>query len=177
MTKAFYELVLSSQAVGEFLQYIDTGIEFTEVKQDYMNELYQYCNIHRVPDDASVSQQVKDIFHHFNQEYFQYDLFGTYEMQLLKYTKGGKYNWHSDYGVSENPYGDRKLSLSLQLSDPMEYRGGTMRIRDWYNREYDMALECGNAMVFDARVPHRVFPVDEGTRYAVVAWAHGPKLR
>jgi len=177
MTKAFYELVLSSQAVGEFLQYIDTGIEFTEVKQDYMEELYQYCNIHRIPNDAPVTQQVKDIFHYINEKYFQYDLFDTYEIQLLKYTEGGKYNWHSDYGVSENPYGDRKLSLSLQLSDPIEYRGGTMRIRDWYNREYDMAPECGNAMVFDARVPHRVFPVDEGTRYAVVAWAHGPKLR
>jgi len=40
-----------------------------------------------------------------------------------------------------------------------------------------MEMECGNAMVFDSRVPHRVFPVTEGTRYAVVAWAHGPKLR
>ena len=96
---------------------------------------------------------------------------------MLRYDKGGYYDWHSDYGVSENPEGDRKLSLSLQLSDVWEYNGGNMRIRDWNNREHDMDMECGNAMVFDSRVPHKVFPVTNGVRYAIVAWAHGPQLR
>ena len=174
---AFYELVLSSEAVGEFQQYIERDIEFEQIQQSGKGQIYQSCNIHRISEHAPVARHVIDVIKYFNKKYFKYELFGTYEIQLLRYDKGGHYDWHSDYGVSENPEGDRKLSLSLQLSDVWEYNGGNMRIRDWNNREHDMDMECGNAMVFDSRVPHKVFPVTNGTRYAIVAWAHGPQLR
>ena len=174
---AFYELVLSSSVVGEFERYIDQTPEYQKIEQEYKGRIYQSCNIHRISSEDPVARHIQWVFKYFNEKYFNYELFDTYEIQLLKYEKSGHYDWHSDYGVSENPDGDRKLSLSVQLSDRWEYTGGAMRIRDWYNREYDMGLECGNAMVFDARVPHKVLPVTNGTRHAVVAWAHGPRLR
>ena len=35
----------------------------------------------------------------------------------------------------------------------------------------------GSTIVFDSKVPHKVWPVTWGTRIALVGWANGPKLR
>ncbi len=44
------------------------------------------------------------------------------EVQYTEYhaTEGGKYDWHHDINWNENGPYDRKLSLTIQLSDPSE---------------------------------------------------------
>ena len=56
----------------------------------------------------------------------------TVEIQIVKYKIGGNYNWHCDYGLSQNPNADRKLSLSIQLSDEYEY-DGSLPTTNWFS--------------------------------------------
>jgi PKHD-type hydroxylase len=49
------------------------------------------------------------------------------KLQLTKYTKGGKYGMHMDSGVQGTPMA-RKLSIVVQLTDPLEYQGGDLEI-------------------------------------------------
>lgn len=176
-TQAFYQKILNSNIVGELVHYATTVSDFVPVNQFYNNVLYQNVNIHRVPFGHDIERHIVHTFKAFNDEYYNYDLYGTFEIQLLKYNVGGGYDWHSDYGISEHPTGDRKLSMTIQLSSHWDYNGGEVVINDWYNRITHMDKEIGNVMVFDSRVPHKVTKLTSGERYAIVAWAHGPKLR
>ena len=159
------------------LAYSSTIEEFTPVIQDYKGQNYQTVGVHRLPHRHPIERHIVHTMMSFNKEYFNYDLYGTFEIQFLKYTRGSHYDWHCDYGVSENPNGPRKLSMSIQLSSCWEYNGGDVLIRDWHNRTSYMSKEVGNVMVFDSRVPHKVEPLKNGERLAIVAWAHGPELR
>lgn len=175
--KAFYQKVLNPDIVGELQQYANQVEEFVPVEQHYNGRVYQSVNVHRIPNEHQVNRHIVRAFKSFNDKYYNYDLFGTFEIQVLRYVPGGGYDWHSDYGISENPKGDRKLSMSIQLSPMWDYSGGDVIIRDWYNRDCFMDRELGNIMVFDSRAPHKVKPLNSGERLAIVAWAHGPKLR
>ena len=96
----------------------------------------------------------------------------------MKYKPGDGFKWHCDYGLSEVDRYDRKLSFTLQLSEAWDYNGGDVEIMDWFNRKNVVTRECGAFIVF--RFPcssHRVKPLTEGERIAIVAWAHGPQLR
>ena len=77
----------------------------------------------------------------------------------------------------------RKLSLTIQLSDPEDYEGGMFEQRILRkNDEGDLnaitnSLESikprGSLLVFPGFVYHRVMPVTKGTRRSLVAWAVG----
>ncbi len=58
-----------------------------------------------------------------NQQY-RYDLQGFEMFQYASYTDGGHYDWHIDLGPGRES--TRKLSISLQLSDPADYDGGQL---------------------------------------------------
>ena len=173
MVNSHYESVLTSQVVGELQEYAISAT-YTPVVQNYMGEIYQSVEAHALPKDHRLLQYISKSFLAFNKEYFCYNIWGSYEVQFLKYTAGGEYKWHCDYGIAE--VGVRKLSMSIQLSSAWDYTGGELRIRDWHNREHYISKEIGNIVVFDSRVPHMVTPLENGERYAIVAWAHGPEL-
>lgn len=177
MINAFYEQLEDPDVVGSIIDYINNDVEFKGVVQEYKGREYQKVYVHRPASGSVAETSAINAILAVNKEYYQYDLFGTFEVQILKYLTGCKYDWHCDYGVSENIDGDRKLSLSMQLSAPWDYRGGELSIRDWHNRDTYMSSEMGNTIVFDSRVPHKVNPITVGERYSIVAWAHGPKLR
>ena len=174
MVNSHYESVLSSAIVGDLQAYAQS-VKYIPVMQEYRGEVYQSVSAHRPPKHHRIEEYIVKSFVAFNNQYFNYDLWGSFEIQFLKYTKGGKYDWHCDYGISE--VGTRKLSMSIQLSPTWDYTGGDLLIRDWHNREHDISREIGNVVVFDSRVPHKVNSIIDGERYAIVAWAHGPELR
>ena len=176
MINAFYQNVLSSEVVGSLQNYA-LSADYQPVEQLYSDSVYQSTSVHRLPHGHPVEKPIVHSMMKVNSEYYNYDLFGTFEIQFLKYSVGGKYDWHCDYGVSEHPSGPRKLSLSIQLSSCWDYSGGDVVIKDWHDRENRLEREVGTIMVFDSRVPHKVMPILEGERYSVVAWAHGPQLR
>ena len=138
---------------------------------------YRSCEIF-IPDQSSVFYHaVKNVINDVNIEYYQYDLSDKYDIQILKYRPGGHYEWHIDYGVCWHPGLDRKLSISIQLSNESQYEGGELEIRNWKGDDITAPRRLGSAIVFDSRVTHRAKPVTEGERIVLVGWASGPKLR
>ena len=107
--------------------------------------------------------------------------------QFTIYKKGQYYGWHSDSWykpyMEEGPTKGkiRKLSVTVTLSDPKEYKGGEL---EFDFRQYDpdkprKIRTCteifpkGSVVVFPSFVWHRVKPVTQGVRHSLVLWSLG----
>jgi PKHD-type hydroxylase len=89
-------------------------------------------------------------------------------VQLVRYGPGDHFQmWHSDAGVDRTEA--RRISCSIELSEPAEYAGGRLEIAPW-RMVPDRSPEQGHATLFPSRCLHRVTPVERGVRYALVAW-------
>lgn len=108
--------------------------------------------------------------------------------------KGDFYTWHTDAGPHPYPDGSiRKLSLTLQLSDPDEYEGGFFqwidpkeefdKLQDSRSINMDNAIQTlphtlkqkGSLVLFPSFMHHQVTPVTRGTRKSLVTWFLGPQ--
>ena len=127
---------------------------------------------------------------------FQWDF--SENCQFTKYEKGQYYDWHCDswdkpYFNQQNPQDPthgkiRKLSVTVSLSDPKEYKGGELEF-DFRNYDPHMRdeskhrIQCkeilpkGSIIVFPSFMWHRVKPVTAGTRYSLVVWHLGKPFR
>lgn len=110
-----------------------------------------------------------------NQERYYFDLAGFYqELQLTRYSEGNFFNWHLDFGVGE--ISARKLSVTVQLSDPDEYEGGDLQfmIND---KVVNAPRTKGTVIIFPSFIMHRVTPITKGTRQSIVGWVSGVPYR
>lgn len=116
-------------------------------------------------------RRMTDIIVSLNEQFFKFDLFGATEgFQFTKYTApGGKYGKHVDSTVG---FTVRKLSFTLQLSDPDSYKGGDLCVYVG-DKPTVMKREQGCVAVFPSYVLHEVKPVTHGTRYSLVSWITG----
>ena len=92
--------------------------------------------------------------------------------------EGGRFDWHQDYGrdAGDPAREPRKLTLSLQLSDPAAYDGCDLQAQG--SGLVDTAPRSRGALVaFPSYVLHRATPITRGQRKSLVAWALGPDLR
>jgi len=80
----------------------------------------------------------------------------------------------------------RKISVTVNLSDPVDYEGGDLwltkhpqdsRISELETFTNPNFRDKGAVVVFPSWVRHRVTPVTRGTRYSAVAWFNGPPIR
>jgi PKHD-type hydroxylase len=146
-----------------------------------VSPVHRVSTISWVPRESvflSLYDAIATAIFNINQAYFAYDLTVLEPMQFTTYVEEvqGFYDWHMDTGL--NPAADtaRKLSLTLQLSDPAAYEGGDLEI--WADRGPVTAMKGqGLAVVFPAPTLHRVRPVMRGRRHSLVAWALGPRFR
>ena len=97
------------------------------------------------------------------------------QVQFTKYQKDEFYTWHRDSNIESDV--QRKLSVTVQLSDYSDYEGGELILIDYFNRQCEIPKSKGAAVIFDARCPHKAFPVTKGERLVLVGWANGPKLK
>ena len=113
--------------------------------------------------------------------------------QFTKYKLNQYYDWHNDpwhkpyerKDTNDPDHGKiRKLSMTCQLTDGSEYRGGElefdfrnydphMRDESKHIRQVPEILPKGSIVVFPSHVWHRVKPVTSGTRYSLVVWHLG----
>ena len=140
-------------------------------------DVYRTCEIHYPNKNSILNQIGKKIFLDVNEKYYEYDLKDIFEFQLIKYFVGGNYNWDCDYGEAPVRGSVRKLSMSVHLTDPKEYEGGELNLINYSNYPIMVNNNLGSTIVFDSRIPHKVWPITWGTRIALVGWANGPKLR
>jgi len=143
-------------------------------------------------DDRWIYREIHPYVHQANADAgwnFEWDR--SESCQFTKYKKGQYYDWHCDswdqpYYKPENPQDPsngkiRKLSVTVTLSDPKEYKGGELEF-DFRNvdpnkkRNVKKCIEIlpkGSLVVFPSFVWHRVCPVKSGERNSLVIWNLG----
>ena len=86
----------------------------------------------------------------------------------------GGYDWHLDVGP--HPLNHRKISITVQLSDPDDYEGGDFEI--WTHSGKVIApRQKGAVVLFPSYLLHRVTPVTKGVRKSLVLWVGGTTFR
>lgn len=116
-------------------------------------------------------RRMTDIIMDLNSRFFRFDLFGATEgFQFTTYTApGGKYGRHIDSAPGTLI---RKLSFTVQLSEPDAYEGGDLCLYLGEQPEV-MKRDQGYVALFPSYVLHEVTPVTQGTRYSLVSWITG----
>jgi len=122
-----------------------------------------------------IYRKVTDAAMYLNNTYFKFNLYGFIEGFQFTYYKspGGKYEKHVDRGMRSQI---RKLSLTIQLSDPSSYEGGDLHLYTG-NEATIIPKEQGKLIAFPSYVLHEVTPVTKGERYSLVAWITGTQFK
>jgi len=122
-----------------------------------------------------VYKKITDVVFYLNEKFFKFDLYGFIEgFQFTHYKEpNGKYKKHIDRSLNGLI---RKLSLSIQLSDPKSYEGGDLILHDG-EKPIFIPREQGKLILFPSYVLHEVTSVTKGERYSLVAWITGPQFK
>jgi PKHD-type hydroxylase len=122
-----------------------------------------------------VFRRVSEVVLNLNEKYFKFDLFGINEgFQFTNYkAPSGKYGKHVDRGFN---IPTRKISISIQLTDPKEYKGGELYL---YDSEEGILMdkEQGTLIMFPSYTLHEVKPVTKGERNSLVSWITGNSFK
>jgi len=115
-----------------------------------------------------------------NNALWHFDLFTA--LDCIQYTEyydveGGHYGWHQDIGNGQ--MSKRKVSITVQLSDPSEYEGGDLQYFQGGNPEESINVykKKGYVFMFPSYMMHRVTPVTQGIRKSLVLWVGGEHYR
>ena len=143
--------------------------------------------------DRWIYKEIQPYIHQANQNAgWNFDWDWSEACQFTEYKKGQFYDWHCDSDVE--PYSQdhlnkegrgkiRKLSMTLSLTNPKEYKGGDLEFDFRNTDEGSQPRICeeirkkGSLVVFPSFVWHRVTPVTEGTRHSLVCWNLGYPFR
>lgn len=128
------------------------------------------------PQTKWIYDRMQAVIRSLNDKVWQFDISGfseNFQYTVYQGEEGGHYDWHVDQGDLAKR---RKLSLSLQLTDPAQYDGCDLQFHA--ANHIDTAPRTrGTVIVFPSYVLHRVTPITRGVRKAVVVWTTGPKFR
>jgi PKHD-type hydroxylase len=137
----------------------------------------QHAWIEWTPETEWLYMRIEQAARAFNERIYQFDITGFSEpFQYTVYhgNEGGHYDWHVDQGRGLPV--ERKLSFSVQLSEPSDYEGGELQIRAANNISVPPKA-LGTVIVIPSYNLHRVTPATAGTRRSLVCWANGPRFR
>tara|TARA_R100001510_G_scaffold36725_1_gene33166 strand:- start:2521 stop:3069 length:549 start_codon:yes stop_codon:yes gene_type:complete len=112
-----------------------------------------------------------------NQNAFHVNLYNKADIQYTEYhaSEGGHYDWHHDIDWNNCNGVDRKLSVTIQLSNPQDYDGGEFQFQETENPKSEISKPKGTVLIFPSYLQHAVSPVTKGVRKSLVAWFCGPK--
>ncbi len=177
--------------------YIENGIQPGEIQKinDYwdtqhseqavveggaklMDESLRKTSILGLENDAThkwLYERISNYAIQQNNERYFYDIRGIFEsLQLMDYGVGDFFDWHLDFGSGYSSI--RKLSVTIQLSDPSDYEGGELQFMQ--NKDIVNAPKGqGTVVIFPSFVMHRVAPITNGRRRSIVGWISGPPYR
>ena len=182
------------------IQKFDASVQPSRLKGDIQNSFVRNSQNTWIPTSHWMSGWLWYYVSKINRSNFLYDITdidgGT--LQYAHYREGQYYNWHSDtaletyhkpqsnFDSSANRGNEeliqvgeytRKLSFTLQLSEPTDYRGGEVEFLDSEGQRFLAPKQRGTMIVFDARTRHRVRKVKEGLRKSIVGWGVGPRWK
>jgi len=125
-------------------------------------------------DTDWIFSQFNHMVDFFNNEFYRFNLTGYNFFQYTVYNDSCHYGYHTDIS-SEPNLSMRKLSFSLILSDPSEYKGGEMEFLV-EGKPIIPEQKKGRILAFPSYVLHKVNPITEGVRKSIVIWALGPRF-
>ena len=148
----------------------------------------------KIEDGINMASVDADWLHQW--DYVEHHQYTTYRHRPEARVQGDFYTWHTDSGDSEQSHGGRyrKLSSTIQLSNPEDYEGGnfqwiepkgmfdmlrnnetlqSVNVDDYIKTVPFSGKERGTLIVFPSFVHHQVKPVTRGTRISLVSWFHG----
>jgi PKHD-type hydroxylase len=179
---AYAEKVFSKQECEQIIR-LATKQKALESTVFYKNKVKTDKNIRQsqirwlapAPDFKWVFQKITDITNLLNDKYFKFDIFGAIEgLQFTSYkAPGGKYGKHVDRSLGTSV---RKLSITIQLSDPKDYKGGELCFYDSEEKQ-PAPRDQGTFVVFPSFVQHEVLPVTKGERHSLVCWITGKPFK
>ena len=146
----------------------------------------------KISSGIRMAQEEANWLHDWN--YIEDHQYTIYRHQPDKPT-GDFYTWHTDASEAlQSKDGIRKISSTIQLSDPEEYEGGHFQwlepakmfdnirtgsvgvdIEPFIQTAPFSAKAMGTLIVFPSCVWHQVTPVTAVTRTSFVSWYHGPR--
>lgn len=109
-----------------------------------------------------------------NNALWNFDLISASEsIQYTEYysSEDGHYDWHQDIGGGSASH--RKVSITVQLSDPDEYEGGDLELWQGASSIQRAPRGAGVVFIFPSYMMHRVTKVTRGTRRSFVLWVGG----
>jgi len=187
-----------------FVQPFLTDSEIDVINDESKNSTFQKAKVYSESYDTNANQKNKrdshikwieykkhnkplcDVFSKIysqiievNKNNFHFDLTDVESFQYTSYSTGDFYNKHMDVD-SEYLVGNtqRKLSFTIQLTDPDEYTGGDVNIYFGADDNYLSASKVkGSITFFPSYLLHEVKPVTSGQRLSLVGWVWGPKFK
>lgn len=141
----------------------------TDVRKSQITWLYSDDNL------EWVYRKITDIVLNLNDRFFQFDLQGLNEgLQFTNYkAPSDRYGKHIDRSLNMII---RKLSLSIQLTNPKEYEGGELILYE-DEKGTEMKKEQGTLVLFPSYILHEVKPVTKGERNSLVCWVTGKQFK
>ena len=178
----------------------DESISDSKLHGDTLNKDKRNSKNAWIPTDHWVGGFLWHYVQRANRENFLYELtnIDNESMQYTHYGEGMFYGWHNDAGLATQykpiSFGNRsdgleqdflktqvelvrKISFSLQLSDPDDYEGGNVQLIDEMGKHYVAPRKKGTIVLFDSRTQHRVLKVKKGLRKSIVGWVVGPRWK
>ena len=179
-----------------FLDYLDSlhnkilkGVPVEQAKVGYTQDTREDIK-KRVTQLRWLNESVPDLYNEglnialnftnkANADFFGFDISGVCRyIQHTEYNKGSFYDWHQDCFLGESQEGvyERKLSFSIQLSEPDSYTGGDLEFTDDITltlEEKERLRQKGTIIIFPSFLQHRVTEITEGQRHALVGWREG----
>lgn len=171
------EPLYAADEVEEMLASLDPDAWEEVVQVDGRGGVGRY--ITRQPLSEKIRKQffprLIELMLELNREYYRFNLSGMTDVDtpaIMRYDAStrGRHGAHTDAG---SHFPTRKLSASVLLSDPADYEGGEVAFEAFES----IRAPLGSALIFPSFAIHEVRPVTAGTRYAMVAWVHGPTFR
>lgn len=147
--------------------------EFMRDGQSVSNEDIRTTIVTFMPPHSVVGCILNTHLLNINAFQWNYDVRAVQDIQIGHYQVGGHYDWHIDTTDPDKNNAQRKLSAVLMLSDPNDYEGGLLEIKDVEIPK----LKQGTIVIFPSYTQHRVTKVTKGNRFTAVAWAVGPAFR
>tara|TARA_S200002703_G_scaffold144481_1_gene138181 strand:- start:39 stop:662 length:624 start_codon:yes stop_codon:yes gene_type:complete len=173
VTSGYEDKKLSKKDIKDIKKIRDSNVV-------WLNDLWIYKELHPFVQEANQKSGWN----------FEWD--SSEICQFTKYKNNQFYDWHCDSW--KKPYNDpgnirhgkvRKLSMTCQLTDSSEYKGGELEFdfrNDNPNKKRNTykcteILSKGSIIIFPSFVWHRVKPVRSGTRYSLVVWHLGKPFK
>jgi PKHD-type hydroxylase len=178
---AWYEDIFTNEELDIIEKLVsDNDLYVGEISGDTKNTAIRDSKIKFIESNVESNKWIFERFtgliNNANERFFKFELSRLESLQYTVYNEGQFYRDHMDLGYKNPNNAVRKLSFTMQLSDPSDYDGGELVIK--HGSTPDIARKDRGAItVFPSYVMHEVTPVTQGTRKSIVGWVTGPRWR